>query len=90
MKTTSKIPGGFVATSAIVPAAAVVAGGRSTQTSGLVQQVRDATRAFRDVNDAIAAGYTSLDACVSGPDQGAMGIPGRTASGAWFWRRTSC
>jgi hypothetical protein len=54
------------------------------------QQVRDATRAFRDVNDAIAAGYSSLGSCVSGSDQGAMGIPRRTASGAWFWSGTSC
>jgi hypothetical protein len=41
---------------------------------GLVQQVRDATSEFRDVDAAIAAGYTSLGACVSGPEEGAMGI----------------
>jgi hypothetical protein len=74
VKTSTKFIAGLVAMSALVPAAAVVAGGRSPQTPGLVQQVRDATRAFRDVNNAIAAGYTSLGACVSGPDQGAMGI----------------
>ena len=74
MKTTSKIIAGLVATTAIVPAAAAVAGDRSTPAPPLVQQARDATRAFRDVDNAIAAGYTSLGACVSGPDEGAMGI----------------
>jgi hypothetical protein len=74
MKAASKILAALMASSAIVPAAAAVAGDRSTQPRPLVQQVRDATRAFRDVNDAIAAGYTSLGACVSGPDRGAMGI----------------
>jgi hypothetical protein len=42
--------------------------------AGLVQQVRDATSDFRDVDLAIAAGYRSLGACVSGPEEGAMGI----------------
>jgi hypothetical protein len=74
MKTMGKVIAAVVATTAIVPAAAAMAGGQSTPTPGLVQQVRDATRAFRDVNNAIAAGYTSLGACVSGPDEGAMGI----------------
>ena len=74
MKTTSKILAGLVATSAVVPAAAVVAEGGSAQAPALAQHVRDATRPFRDVNNAIAAGYTSLGSCVSGPEQGAMGI----------------
>jgi hypothetical protein len=74
MMATDTIIVGLVASSAIVPAAAAVAGGRSTPARPLVQEVRDATRVFRDVNDAIAAGYTSLGSCVSGPDRGAMGI----------------
>jgi hypothetical protein len=65
---------GLVTMAAIVPAAATSAGGQSSPPAGLVQQVRDATRDFRDVNKAIAAGYTSLGACVSGPEEGAMGI----------------
>ncbi len=40
----------------------------------LVQTVRDATRQFIDVNAATAAGYQPFLGCVSGPDQGAMGI----------------
>ncbi len=40
----------------------------------LVQAVRTATAQFGNVNTAIAAGYEPLFGCVSGPDQGAMGI----------------
>jgi hypothetical protein len=67
---------GLVATLCIVPAAAALAtgGGEPDHTPTLVQQVRDATRGFQDVNDATAAGYASLGACVSSPTEGAMGI----------------
>ncbi len=41
--------------------------------SKLVQDVREATRQFIDVNNA-APGYKPLFGCVSGPDHGAMGI----------------
>ena len=40
----------------------------------LVQTVRTATMQFANVNAATAAGYQPLFGCVSGPDQGAMGI----------------
>jgi hypothetical protein len=40
----------------------------------LVQDVRDATRQFMDVNNAGPAGYGPAFGCVSGPDHGAMGI----------------
>jgi hypothetical protein len=40
----------------------------------LVQAVRNATGQFTDVNVATAAGYQPLFGCVSGPDQGAMGV----------------
>jgi len=40
----------------------------------LVQEVRDATRQFIDVNNAGPAGYGPAFGCVSGPDHGAMGI----------------
>jgi hypothetical protein len=40
----------------------------------LVQTVRTATTQFADVNAATAAGYQSLFGCVTGPDQGAMGV----------------
>jgi len=64
---------GLAAVLCIVPAAAA-AGGHSTGSTGLEQQVRAATSAFRDVDTAIAAGYRSLGACVSGPEDGAMGV----------------
>lgn len=40
----------------------------------LVQIVREATRPFIDVNAAPSAGYGPFLGCVSGPDEGAMGI----------------
>ena len=40
----------------------------------LVRVVREATRRFRDVNQAEAEGYHLLFGCVSGPDDGAMGL----------------
>lgn len=42
--------------------------------SPVVQAVRAATRDYRDVNAAIAAGYVSAGMCVSGPNEGAMGV----------------
>jgi hypothetical protein len=43
-------------------------------TNTLPKQVQDATRAFKDVNAAKAAGYGSAGSCVSSPEEGAMGI----------------
>jgi hypothetical protein len=40
----------------------------------LVQQVREATKRFVNVNAATLAGYQPFLGCVSGPDHGAMGI----------------
>jgi hypothetical protein len=40
----------------------------------LVQTVRDATRRFRNVAQAEAEGYQLMFGCVSGPDDGAMGL----------------
>lgn len=40
----------------------------------LVQDVRQATRPFLDVNNAGLAGYGPAFGCVTGPDHGAMGI----------------
>jgi hypothetical protein len=36
--------------------------------------VRQATERFRDVDAAIAAGYVQFQGCVSGPEEGAMGV----------------
>jgi hypothetical protein len=38
-----------------------------------LREVRRATKSFRDVDEALSAGYVAADECVSGPD-GAMGI----------------
>ncbi len=43
-------------------------------TGELVRVVRDSTRRFRDVNVATAEGYQLMFGCVSGPDDGAMGL----------------
>ena len=40
----------------------------------LVRAVRDATRRFHDVRQAEAEGYHLMFGCVSGPDDGAMGL----------------
>ncbi len=44
------------------------------QNSKLVEDVRNATKQFLDVNTAGTAGYEPAFGCVSGPDHGAMGI----------------
>jgi hypothetical protein len=41
---------------------------------GLVEQVRQVTQPFRDVQQAIAQGYGEFLGCVSGPQEGAMGV----------------
>jgi hypothetical protein len=43
-------------------------------TNGLVSVVREATARFRDVSVAIGEGYTLQFGCVTGPDNGAMGM----------------
>ena len=40
----------------------------------LVEEVRNATRQYIDVNAATAAKYMPYLGCISGPDQGAMGV----------------
>lgn len=43
-------------------------------TAELARVVREATRRFRDVDVAKAEGYQLMFGCVSGPDDGAMGL----------------
>ena len=47
---------------------------RQNQSTGLVREVRQETRKFLDVNNAILEGYGSAGSCVSGPEEGAMGV----------------
>ena len=42
--------------------------------SALVETVRQATEPFRDVGNTTAAGYGPALGCVSGPEEGAMGV----------------
>src|SRR5579872_806840 len=42
--------------------------------SALVQTVREATKQYLDINNAIADGYGQFLGCVSGSDHGAMGV----------------
>ena len=46
----------------------------NTSTDTLPGAVRQATQRFQDVNAAIAAGYVQFQGCVSGPEEGAMGV----------------
>jgi hypothetical protein len=47
----------------------------ATEPSGaLVETVRRATERFQDVEEATEAGYTDPLLCVSGPEEGAMGV----------------
>ena len=67
----SKILLAVVAVLLVLPPAVSADG--SDDPSPIVKAVRDATAPFRDVNEAIAAGYVG-GPCVSGPNGGAMGI----------------
>jgi hypothetical protein len=42
--------------------------------SALAAKVRQATAQYRDINVAIAQGFVPATSCVSGPDDGAMGV----------------
>ena len=66
----------FAASVCIVCAVIAIAGTdeRRNSSAGLIREVREATRDFVDVNAATAVGYGSLGSCVSGPQEGAMGI----------------
>lgn len=46
----------------------------SATATTLVQEVRDATQAFKDVSQAENAGYVLFEGCVSSEDEGAMGV----------------
>ena len=65
----------LVALSLVACAAIGGAGAASPSASStLVDEVRRATRAFHDVAVARAAGYGPFLGCVSGPQEGAMGL----------------
>jgi hypothetical protein len=69
---------GLVMAAAVGSASARASGegqhGAHAGDASLVQVVRDATRSFQDVGNAVAAGYARFLGCVSGPQEGAMGV----------------
>ena len=48
--------------------------GESRDHSTLVQAVREATKQYLDINNAVKDGYAPFLGCVSGSDHGAMGV----------------
>ena len=73
MKARRRLLIGLAAIAVAAPAAVALAANEDTPTN-LVREVREATRDFHDVKNAIAAGYATSGSCVSGPQEGAMGI----------------
>ena len=72
---------------------ATLAGGteeRRFGATGLVREVRQATRDFFDPNAAMAAGYGTAGSCVSGRKRGAMGIHFQTAPSSATVSSTPC
>jgi hypothetical protein len=47
---------------------------QQSRASALIKKVRESTERFKDVAEAEREGYTLQFGCVSGPDQGAMGL----------------
>ena len=67
---------GTVVAFTLMPLAGITAAGHDepNQSQTLVDVVRDATAPFLDPEVAIATGYLPKPFCVSGPNQGAMGV----------------
>jgi hypothetical protein len=62
---------------ACTAAALAQSGGRQGEPeseASLVETVRQATQRFQNVQEATAAGYADQRVCVSGPEEGAMGV----------------
>jgi hypothetical protein len=62
-----------VAVSGGIPVAAAALDG-STPATGLVEVVLRATERYRDPAEAESNGWASANSCVSGPEEGAMGV----------------
>jgi hypothetical protein len=65
---------GAAAVWGVSSAPVAMAGPDDQGATGLVEVVLRATEAFRDPAQAVAAGYGSANSCVSGPEEGAMGV----------------
>jgi len=66
--------GMLLAAGAVLPLSAQDNGHQGHSPSQLVEDVRNATHVYLDVNNAGPAGYGPAFGCVTGPDHGAMGI----------------
>ena len=73
----------LTAASLLIPASVASSGARGraareprqqSSAGPLPEAVRLATERFRDVNDALPAGYVRNGGCVSGQEEGAMGV----------------
>jgi hypothetical protein len=60
--------------SALLPLALPLIAAGAPSHSPLVEEVREATARFRDINVALNEGFAQATPCVSGPDFGAMGV----------------
>jgi hypothetical protein len=65
---------GVVRTQTVQHAGHTADASHGTVRGPLPEAVRRATDRFRDVKAAVAAGYVQFQGCVSGPDEGAMGV----------------
>jgi len=65
---------GVVTLALVAVVAAFVTPTNAQATTNLVDTVRQATAGFQDVKAAEAAGYQLFHGCVSGPNEGAMGV----------------
>jgi hypothetical protein len=57
-----------------MPAQQELTAEQKSQRSALIKAVRESTERFKDVAQAVREGYALGFGCVSGPDQGAMGL----------------
>ena len=57
-----------------MPAQQELTAEQKSQQSALIKAVRESTERFKDVAQAVREGYALSFGCVSGPDQGAMGL----------------
>ncbi len=86
MTGTRVILAGLAAAWLVVPASVAVPRADAAPSDGgqqtLIDIVREATAKFRDPAEALAAGYAPFQGCVSGPEEGAMGL--HLAKGSLF------
>ena len=73
---TAAVIGLSVVASAMQPSAAHEQGAPSSraESSPLVEKVRHATARYKDIHVALGEGWVQATPCVSGPDDGAMGV----------------